>query len=113
MLETGNNYYIAWACYLAAVLVMQYLVWKVTLLLPVKDLRTVINIIVFSLMITPVQLEMGQNYWVPVSIATLMEILDEGFSVGIMRMLPALIVMFVLLLASIATKFIKPKSSET
>jgi hypothetical protein len=111
MLEVGNDYYIAWGCYLLAVIVLQFLVWRATLLLPIKDLRTVINIIVFSLMVTPTQLEMGQNYWVPVFIAALMEILDEGFSIGIMRMLPALIVMFVLLLASIATKFLKPKSS--
>ncbi|MFA7553632.1 MAG: hypothetical protein WCY88_05230 [Spongiibacteraceae bacterium] len=107
MMETGSNYYSAWAIYLLAVLAAELLLWCLVKRIKSKDIRWVLHLCLLALLITPVALDSAQQYWVPAVMAALMDGLNIGWDAAMPRLIPILLVMLVLLILSLVVKLVK------
>ncbi len=107
MMETGNEYVIAWAIYLLAVVGAQVLSWRIARPLPWADLRLVFQLFIFAILITPARLEPTGSYWVPAFMAALMDGLNYGTDQVLNRLWPIWITLLVLLLLSYSWKLFK------
>ena len=96
-MEPTGGYYVAWVIYLAAVVVAQLLLRRS--LRPVKgqQLKILLQLFLFALLITPVPLEPGQSYWLPAFMAALMESLNLGVDALWPRLWPIFFTMLLLL----------------
>ena len=112
MMEFGNDYYLAWLIYLVAVLACQFVVWRITTQISTVELRTIIQIFSFAILITPVRLDPAQNYWVPALTAGLMDGLNEGIDALIERFVPVFVVMIGMLVLSLIWKLARRKSGR-
>lgn len=112
MMELGNDYYLAWMIYLLAALVCQLVVWRITAQINTIEVRTIVQICSFAILITPVRLDSTQNYWVPALIAGLMDGLNDGFDSLVERFVPMIVVMIGLLVLSLIWKFLRPKNNR-
>jgi hypothetical protein len=116
-MEIDHEYFIAWAIYLLAALVAQlisYVIvgWKVrddraSRPKAIADFGMVVQLLVFAVLITPVRLELADNYWVPAFMAALMDGLNYGSDKALTRIWPIAIVLLLLLCISITYRFVK------
>ncbi len=101
-METASDYYISWSIYLAAVLAAQLLLWRVLSIISSREIKTLIQLLLFALLITPVPLEPGQSYWVPAFMAAIMEGLNLGLEAALPRLWPIFTMMLVFVCLSVA-----------
>ncbi|ARN75880.1 hypothetical protein [Oceanicoccus sagamiensis] len=100
-METANDYYLSWGIYLAAVLAAQLLLWRVLSIFKNQDIKTLIQLLLLALLITPVPLEPGQGYWVPAFMAAIMEGLNLGLDAALPRLWPIFTMMLVFVCLSV------------
>ncbi|MFT5692824.1 MAG: hypothetical protein ACI92E_002160 [Oceanicoccus sp.] len=112
MMELGNDYYLAWMIYLVGALVSQFIVWRITAQIKAIEVRTIIQICSFAILITPVRLDPAQNYWVPALIAGLMDGLNDGIDALIERFVPVIVVMIGMLVISLIWKLSRRKNKR-
>lgn len=101
-METASDYYISWSVYLVAVLVAQLLLWRVLRIIKTQDIKFLVSILFFALLITPVPLETSQSYWVPAFMAAIMEGLNHGFEAAQPRLWPIFMTMLIFVCLSVA-----------
>ena len=106
----SGDYYLAWSIYFLAVVVAQWLLWRLMAGVKNRSVVTVAMLSVLALLITPAPLDDGQSYWVPAFMAAIMEGLDQGPDAVVPRLLPILIMMLVLLCLSLLIKLLKRSS---
>ena len=99
-MQTGLEYYLCWGVYLLAVAASQLLLWRVLVVISNKEVKTVLQLSLLAILITPAVLEPGQAYWVPAFMAALMEGLNEGPDAALLRIWPILGVMLALITLS-------------
>jgi hypothetical protein len=94
-MQTGTEYYLCWGIYLLAVAAAQVLLWRVLLVINNRSIKTVLQLTLLAILITPVSLESGQGYWVPAFMAAFMEGLNQGPDAALLRIWPILFLMLV------------------
>ncbi|MEE8059264.1 MAG: hypothetical protein V3T17_15725 [Pseudomonadales bacterium] len=106
-MDMGNDYLIAWSLYLLAVVAAQILTWRILRPFLQADIRAIVQLCVFSILITPARLEAGASYWVPAFVAALMDGVNDGVDAAIVRLWPIVMVMLVLVSISLVWKLRK------
>lgn len=105
-MEVGDSYYTAWWIYLLAVIGAQLSCWWLIRKIRSVNVKIVLQLILFSILITPAALESGQNYWVPAFMVAFMSSLDSGLDAAIPQLWSILLVTVAILLLFVVTKLV-------
>ncbi len=101
-----TDYYIAWGVYLLAIVGAQVVAWRLVRFIPQVDLRLILQLCLFALLITPAKLDADSNNWVPAFMAAIIEGVDHGLTAAMERLTPIFILMLVLIVLSLCKRFI-------
>lgn len=104
ILQMGSEYYLAWLIYLGAVCCAHVLLWRAMSVIASRDIKTVLHLVLASILLTPTTLTAGQNYWVPAFMSALMDGLNDGAAAAMPDIGSILIVMLVLVSLSLGLK---------
>ncbi|MFT5579940.1 MAG: hypothetical protein ACI9WS_002700 [Paraglaciecola psychrophila] len=114
MLELGNEFYLAWVIYLAAVLLAQLLLWKLTVGFKRQELGALLRLSALAVLITPAKLDAAEgpgSYWAPAFITAMMEGLGGESEAALGRLLPMLALLLVLVVISLLWKLLRRKTA--
>lgn len=111
-METASDYYTAWWTYLGAVAGAQFLLWWLIRKLTSSDIKLVLHIVLFSILITPATMERGVDYWVPAFMVAILDGFTHGIDTVIPRLWPILIVMLALISVSFLFKLVKARMNR-
>ena len=100
----GDDYFLAWACYVVSALALLLVLWRLLSWMHLKDTRNVIVVMGFAFLFTPVPLEPASSYWAPAFMAALIDFVTVDVEAGLSRLWPMLIAMFVAVLLSFAAR---------
>jgi len=114
MQDLGYDFYLAWVIYLLAVLCSQLLWWRITAGFKRQELRSLLQITVLAVLITPAQLgpvEGHGSYWAPAFITAIMEGLGGDGEAALARLLPMLALLLVLTAVSLVWKLYRRRNT--
>ena len=104
-MEVGDSYYTAWWIYLLAIVGAQLSCWWLVRKIRNVNVKIVLQLILFGILITPAALESGQDYWVPAFMVAFMNSLDSGVEAALPQLKSILWVTLMILVAFALTKF--------
>lgn len=96
----NSDYAMAWGWYLVSAIALMLVVWRMSSVIRIKDLRTVLRVLALAVLFTPAQLEVGSSYWAPAFMAALIDTVTISTEAGLSRLWLLLLVMFVLVVLS-------------
>ena len=111
-MTTGDDYYLAWAIYLAAICLAHLVLWRMLRRLSSVNLRVVLHVCLFAILVTPAPFGSEGSYWVPAYMTAIMEGLNDGLDAMLNRMIPIFIVMLVLVTLSLLFNFIRQRAAR-